>query len=159
MPASLPRWLRIPGQVLLITLGVFLCLEAVALTYRPVKGWYQRTFHRPDILSSAFIEEGDPDRLDEQRQKLLDTWKGMHGMYGVHRTVSSFEGTPIGITVVVQEGVATAILDYTRDSFGDRGFHVESPVTLSLAPRQWHPSPHNLQVLLCSGSSPEPVHF
>ena len=160
MLASLPRWLRITGRVLFVALGVLLCLETVALTYGPVKGWYHRTFHRPDILSSAFIEEADPNRLDEQRQKLLDTWKRKDGMYGVHRTVNSVEGTPIGITVVVQKGVATVILDYTHDSYGVREFRVRSPVALSLFARDRHISPHDASYLTCSSASQdEPLWF
>ena len=160
MSVGIPRWLRMTGRAIVATLFLFVGLEAVALTYGPLKGWYYRTFRQPEILSRQFIEEARLDGLDEQRKKLIEVWRAGKEEYGIHRTGHSVEGTPIGFTLVVERGVATLVLDYTRDSYSNRTFRSESPVTLSLITRERPAAPHNATYLRCVASPDEkPVWF
>ncbi len=113
------------------SLRTFCVLFAVALIlvlwielYGPLKGAYWRTFRTPTVLHDSHIEELAVGRGVEQRNKLFEVWLRGQGTYGLRQTVSSVEGTPIGLTLVAADGKATLVLDYTRDTYGSRKFIV-----------------------------------
>ena len=120
---------------------IFVLIAVVALAllvrvyfYGPAKGWFYRTFQTPAILHSAFIEDFDRHQAQTQRERLLRVFQSRTGSYGLHKTTSSIEGTPIGENLIIEDGHLTIVSDYTRDKFGIRKFTVQHPTTVMLGP-------------------------
>ena len=124
-------------KALCLVLAVAIIAYVGLWLYGPLKGAYWRAFRTPALMHDRHVEDLVAARAAEQRKRLLEVWRTAQGSYGLRQTVSSVEGTPIGFTLVADNGKATLILDYTRDAFGPRKFIVQ-PVRaielVSLAP-------------------------
>jgi len=118
--------------VLFLVLAVPVVAYLGLRLYGPLKGAYWRGFRTPALVLDSRVEDLVAARASAQRERLLEVWRKGRGTYGLRRTVSSIEGTPIGLTLVADQGRATLVLDYTRDSYGNREFFVESVQTIDL---------------------------
>lgn len=112
---------------------MLLCALAVAIhTPGPVKGWYQRAFHRPRILEASFIVQFDKQQGPSQRERFISIYQAGQGSFGLGRTACSAEGTSIGEFLLVENGLLTLVTDYTRDSYGNREFQIQHPTSVKL---------------------------
>ena len=122
------RW---PFSIVTVVLFAFV---ARVYIYGPAKGLFYRTFRTPAVLLSTFVEDFDRQQAETQREKLLSVYQSRSGSYGLRKTVSSIEGTPIGQCLVVENGRLTIVIDLTRDAYGIREFVIQYPTNVILGP-------------------------
>ncbi len=109
-----------------------LALFVASRVYGPAKGMFFRTFYSPAVLRDPSVQALTATTGKAQRDHFMQVYLSHKGAFGLSQRVSSVEGTPIGMTLLVRDGALTLVLDYTRDSFGIRKFRTVTPSYVDL---------------------------
>jgi hypothetical protein len=110
------------------TLTVVVLTVASLFLAGPVKGLYYRTFKRPEITKSNFVDtlSSVPSLAAEQRKHFIAAWNDGSN-YGLHIIRRTIEGDPVGLWLITNKKQVSLIIDYTHDPWSYRKYYIEHP--------------------------------